>query len=155
TRNRQNAVEAGPTPISASHHRAALRHPHAAQADDHAAPAHRARRSRPVSSFSENVQRVAVAVDNVIRFRHLFLEARIVRCELVAAVWRFDQEQSFAVGGVQTVDDLFRQYNPERVAKFADFEFQHGSPPDVITIVITSSYFWQTASFIFLPGNRS
>src|ERR1700692_1695785 len=102
------------------------------RAGDHAARAHRARRSSPALSPGEHVQSIAIAADDVISFRHLFPEARIVGREPIAAVRSLDQEQRLTVAGVQTIYNLFRQDNSKRISEFADFKFDH-----VITIVIT------------------
>jgi hypothetical protein len=103
----------------AARHRVTLQLHHAAPTDDCAGRWRRARRSRPASSFGENMQRVAVAVHDVLRFRHPFLEAGIVGSELVASIRSFDQEQSFAIRGVQTADYFLGQYDPKRVPELA------------------------------------
>jgi hypothetical protein len=71
------------------------------------------------------VECIAVAADDIVRLCHFFLEAGIVRREQVATLRSFDQEQRLTVPGVQTMDDLFRQDNSERVPEFADLEFDH------------------------------
>jgi hypothetical protein len=78
-RHTQNAGAVGPAPISAKRHRARPPRLRTARADGRAAQARPARLSRPVSSLGENVQRIAIAADDVIGLRHLFREARIVR----------------------------------------------------------------------------
>ena len=73
------------------------------------------------------MQRVPVAVHDVLRFRHPFLEAGIVGSELVASIRCLDQEQSFAIRGAQAGDYFLGQYDPERVPELSDFEFNHGN----------------------------
>src|SRR6266496_3014743 len=73
------------------------------------------------------MQRIAVAANDVLGLRHLFLERGIVRREPIATVRSLDQKQQFTVAGMQTVDSLFRQANTERVAEFADLQFDHSS----------------------------
>jgi hypothetical protein len=89
--------------------------------------ARHAGRARMASSFCENMQRIAVAVHDVLRFRHPFLEAGIVGSKLVAPIRCFDQEQSFAIRGVQTADYFLGQYNPERVPELSHLKLYHGS----------------------------
>src|ERR1700688_822185 len=62
-------------------------------------------------------------------FPIFILEARIVRREPVTAIRSIDQEQRFTVARLQAINDLFWQHHPERVSEFADFEFDHESPP--------------------------
>ena len=72
------------------------------------------------------MERVAIAFNNIFRLRHFLFKGRIVRGELVATVRRFDQEQGLSIFRVQAVDHLFGQNDTERVADFADLEFDHG-----------------------------
>src|ERR1700727_45203 len=81
---------AKPELISTSHRRAIPPPRRAARAGDYAGQAHRARQSRLVPSLCQNVECIAVAADDVLRLRHFFLEAGIVRCEQVATLRRFD-----------------------------------------------------------------
>ena len=37
------------------------------------------------------------------------------------------EKEGFAVAGAQTVDDFLREYNPQRITKFADLEFDHST----------------------------
>jgi hypothetical protein len=135
TRHRRNAVAAEPGLISTSHRRAIPPPRRTARAGDRARQAHRARRSRPVPSLGENVECIAVAADDVLRLRHFFLEAGIVRLEQVATLRSFDQEQRFTLPGVQTIDDLFRQDNSERVPEFADLEFDQSGPSTMLLLL--------------------
>jgi hypothetical protein len=50
---------------------------------------------------------IAVARNNIFGLVHLLLEDRIVRCELVGAVGRLDQEEAFAIAGAQVIDHRF------------------------------------------------
>jgi hypothetical protein len=62
-------------------------------------------------SFGESMQSIAVAANDVLGPLHLLFKRRIVRRELIGALWTFD---------------------------FADFQFQHVVPPSVITIAATT-----------------
>jgi hypothetical protein len=73
------------------------------------------------------MQRVPVAVHDVLRFRHVFLEAGIVGRKLVATIRCLDQEQSIAIRGAQAADHFPGQYDPERVSELSDLEFNQGS----------------------------
>jgi hypothetical protein len=46
------------------------------------------------------VKCIAVARNNFFGLAHFLLEGRIVRCEMVGAVERLDQEEAFAIAGV-------------------------------------------------------
>ena len=65
-----------------------------------------------------NVQRIAIAVNDFISLRHLFLEARIGRREPVTAIRSIDQEQRFTLARLQAINDLFWRHHPERVSEF-------------------------------------
>jgi hypothetical protein len=73
------------------------------------------------------MQRVPVAVHDVLRFRHAFLEAGIVGRKQVASIRCLDQEQGFAISGAQAADHFPGQYDSERVPKLSDVEFNQGS----------------------------
>ena len=47
------------------------------------------------------------------------------------------REKPAAVAGAQAADDLFKQHYAERVAEFANLEFEHAGARAVLTSVIT------------------
>src|ERR1700722_4204332 len=71
------------------------------------------------------MQRVAVAADDLLGLLHLLFERRIVRAELICAVWTFDQEQVVTFGGAQAAHRLLGQYNAKRITNLANFELHH------------------------------
>lgn len=93
-----------------------------------------ARLSRPEPSLSQDVERVAIAVHDLFGLRQLLSKGRIVGRQLVTAVWPFVQVQRFPVLRTKAIDDLLGQDDAERVAKFADFEFDYEAPPSLLLL---------------------
>lgn len=91
------------------------------------------------------MQRVAIAPDDLFGFRHFPFKDGIVRRQPVATIRCFDQEQRLSIFRVQAVDNILRQNDAERIAKFADLEFDHEESSNVIIIVITFRGFSKTA----------
>ena len=52
------------------------------------------------------MERVAVAADDIFGLSHFFLECGIVRCELIGAIGRFNEEEAVPFGGLQTAGGL-------------------------------------------------
>jgi hypothetical protein len=58
----------------------------------------------PINSLREGMQGVAVAADDVLRLFHFLCEGGIIGCELIGAVWAFDQEKAIAFAGLEAAD---------------------------------------------------
>src|SRR5436309_574619 len=124
-----DAAAAGRARIGANLRRAFPSRRRTARSRDRAKRERRAPQSRSAPSLSQDMQRITVPADDVLRLRHLLFKLRIVGCEPVAAVRAFDQKQPLALPCVEAVNDFFRQDNPQRIPDPADLQLQHGSPP--------------------------
>jgi hypothetical protein len=93
--------------------------------------------ARPVHSFGERVQGVAVAANDVLGLFHFLFEGRIVGCELIGTVRAFDQKEAITFTGLQAADGFLGENDAEGIANFAKLEFEHVVPFLVITIVTT------------------
>ncbi|HWO33186.1 MAG TPA: hypothetical protein VNO32_30680 [Candidatus Acidoferrum sp.] len=64
------------------------------------------------------MQRIAIAANDVISLRRLFLEARIVRREPVTAIRSIDQEQRFTVARLQAINGLMTSFGSTTPSEF-------------------------------------